>query len=81
MNRLVYHDVYHDCDLPSTNHLPRYGSNRQVIARWKCPECGQLWRYETEFMAHGEFYWKRSGPPSRRWKRREARRLAALEAG
>lgn len=76
MSGLVYDDLRHDCDWPSTDHLPRYGSRHQVMARWKCSTCGSRWAYAASFLHHDRMYWELVGKPSRRWRKAEARRLA-----
>ena len=75
MSELHYSDVRHDCTLPSTNHLPSYGEERQTIARFRCPECGGRWRYHAQFLDYGRFYWGRTSGPRWRWARAERRRL------
>jgi len=76
-NSLRLADVRHFCQKPSTDHLPTYGDRHQVMARWRCPECGARWRYEASFLHNEHMYWERSTGPSWRWKRRERRRLHA----
>lgn len=76
---LAYDDVRHDCELPSTDHLPDYGEEHQTVARFKCPECKSRWVYRAEFMANRRFYWTRVTGPSWRWRRKAKRELALRE--
>ena len=76
---LRYDDIRHDCPLPSTSHLPRFGAPHQVLAHWRCPECGQRWRYEAGFLSFNRFLWERIGRSTRKWRKAEARRLAQRE--
>lgn len=78
MSDLKYDDLRHNCAVPDMRHLPRYGKRHQVMARWRCPECGARWRYAASFLHGGRMYWEASSGPSRRWRRSEAKRLHAL---
>lgn len=76
--KLKYVELEHDCQKPSTDHLPRYGSRRQVIAKWRCPECRSKWEYRAIFLDDDRFGWRRYSSASRRWRKGEAQRLALL---
>jgi hypothetical protein len=76
---IQYADLTHRCDLPDMSHLPNFGERHQVMARWRCPECGTRWAYAASFLHYDRMYWERTSKPSRKWRKAEAQRLAALE--
>lgn len=77
MTGLRYDDLLHDCDRPSTEHLPSFISEdrRQKLARWRCPECRQRWTYGYVWGCGSRAMWERVGRPSWRWRRGEGHRL------
>lgn len=80
MSALRYVDLRHDCEMPNTDHLPEYVATGQTLARWRCPECKSRWDYMAYWGGYGRLRWEQQSRPSRRWRRAEAKRLAAQES-
>lgn len=57
---------------------PHADKRRQLIAKWRCPECRQRWEYRED--GGYRLWWFREGLPSRRWRKREAQRLTLAAA-
>lgn len=73
--RVRYADIRHDCRPPKMDHLPTWGADGQVMARWRCSVCRARWRYQARFLSHNEMRWMGGTYPSWRWRRRERKRL------
>jgi hypothetical protein len=76
VSELRYVDLFHDCALPEMGGVV-YGKRHQVLACWRCPECGSRWAYEASFLNNDRMFWTLKSRPRRKWRRAEAKRLNA----